>query len=272
MRRRDKFVRHILEVLDAPDILAVQEAEKLGILEELAAAIVDVDPSVVYTSYLIEGNDIGTIDIGFMVRDTITVDEVIQLGKEEYFTNPITLEEEILHDRPPLLLQGRHLDQTLVQVFTVHMRSLGGIEGARTQQKRYDQANSVAEKVQLIQDLDPGAPIIVTGDFNAFEFSDSYVDLVGQILGDFVPTDNLVCETNDCDDLVEPNLVKPDRDPAGRRSLFVYLSRQRADVGSCPDKLRHGALPARSRIRAGQCGCRGGSDQRCGNGPALFGS
>ncbi|MGB5660888.1 MAG: lamin tail domain-containing protein, partial [Thermoanaerobaculia bacterium] len=223
LRRRDKFVRHILEVLDAPDILAVQEAEKLGILEELAAAIVDVDPSVVYTSYLIEGNDIGTIDIGFMVRDTITVDEVIQLGKDEYFTNPITLEEEILHDRPPLLLQGRHLDQTLVQVFTVHMRSLGGIEGARTQQKRYDQANSVAEKVQLIQDLDPGAPIIVTGDFNAFEFSDSYVDIVGQILGDFVPTDNLVCETNDCDDLVEPNLSNQiETLPAGDRYSFIF--------------------------------------------------
>lgn len=206
-RRREKFVQHILEVLDAPDILAVQEVEKIEVLETLAADIAAVDPSVVYTSYLIEGNDVSTIDIGFMVRDSITVDGVLQLGKDETFINPENGEEEILHDRPPLLLQGRHLDQTLVQVFNVHMRSLSGIEGQRQQQKRYDQANSVAEKVQMVQDIDAEAPIIATGDFNAFQFSDSYVDLVGQILGDYLPEENLVCETNTCEDLVEPNLA-----------------------------------------------------------------
>ncbi len=223
LTRQAKFVQYILEILDAPDILAVQEAEKLEILEALAAEIALVDPSVVYTSYLVEGNDIGTIDIGFMVRDNITVDAVMQLGKEETFENPLNGEIELLHDRPPLLLQGRHLDQTLVQVFGVHMRSLSNIESARTQQKRYEQANSVAEKVQTIQDMDPEAPILVTGDFNAFEFTDSYVDLVGQILGDFVPSENVVCEDNTCEDLVEPNLSNQiEVLPAEDRYSFIF--------------------------------------------------
>ena len=209
LRRREKLVQYILDVLRAPDVLAVQEVEKLGVLEDLAEDIAIAEPSVVYTPYLVEGNDRGTIDIGFMVRRSITVDEVVQLGKDETYVNPITGLEDILHDRPPLRLKGSYLDQSPFEVFGVHMRSLGGIdgsEGERVRQKRFEQANSVAEKVQALQSDSPMARIVVTGDFNAFEFSDGYVDLVGQIVGDFVPGENLICDTNDCDDLVDPNL------------------------------------------------------------------
>ncbi len=227
LRRRDKFVAHILDVLDAPDILAVQEVEKLEVLADLAADIMLADPTVVYTPYLMEGNDIGTIDIGFLVRDSITVDSVMQLGKDETYQVPGTLDEELLHDRPPLLLEGRHLDQTLVQVLGLHMRSLGGIDdpvdGARVRQKRYEQANSVAEKVQLLQDLDPLAPILVIGDFNGFQFTDGYVDLVGQVAGNFEPTENLVCDSNPCPDLVDPDLGNPLLDlPAEERYSFIF--------------------------------------------------
>ena len=75
-RRRAKFALYILDVLDAPDILAVQEAEKVEVLQSLATEISLLDPSVNYTAFLVEGNDIGTIDVGFLVRDTVIVDAV----------------------------------------------------------------------------------------------------------------------------------------------------------------------------------------------------
>jgi hypothetical protein len=74
-------------------------------------------------------------------------------------------------------------------------------------QKRYEQAQSVAQKVQDLQSVDPDVHLVVNGDFNAFEFTDGYVDVVGQIEGDFNLVDNLICSTELCEDLVDPNMV-----------------------------------------------------------------
>jgi predicted extracellular nuclease len=212
-RRLAKFSAYIREVLDSPDILAVQEAEKLGVLEDLAARIEGEDASVVYSAHLVEGNDVGTIDVGFLVRDHITVDAVTQLGKDETFVNPITLQDDILHDRPPLLLEGSsqlEFGSYPIAVMTVHNRSLGGIdgsEGLRVRVKRLRQAESIADKVQALQTADPGVRLIVLGDFNAFEFTDGYVDAVGVIAGDFDPAESLVCSEAVClGDLVTPDL------------------------------------------------------------------
>ena len=229
--RKAKFVQYILEVLDAPDVLAVQEAEKLGVLEDLAADIAAADPAVVYTAYLVEGNDLGTIDVGFLVRDSVAVDAVTQIGLTETYVDPTDGSLDILHDRPPLLLEGRCLvggAELPISVMVVHNRSLGGIDdafdGARVRQKRFEQAQSIAQKVQDLQAADPDVHLIVTGDFNAFEFTDGYVDAVGQIRGDFVPGDNLVCDTNVCDDLVDPNLtnVVDTLVPAEERYSFIF--------------------------------------------------
>ena len=103
-RRRAKLVRYILEVLDAPDVLAVQEAENLAVLEDLAADLAVADPGVVYTAYLEEGHDVGGIDVGFLVRDVWSINAVTQLGAGEIFSFP-GREDSWLHDRPPLLLE-----------------------------------------------------------------------------------------------------------------------------------------------------------------------
>ena len=92
-----------------PDILAVQEAEKIEVLQDLASDIAALDASVVYTAYLVEGNDIGTIDIGFLVRDNVQVDAVTQLGKNETFVDPTDGSIDLVHDRPPLLLEGQFI-------------------------------------------------------------------------------------------------------------------------------------------------------------------
>ncbi len=206
--RRTKLADYIVNVLGSPDVLGVQEVEKLEVLQDLAGDIAALDPTANYTAYLEEGNDVGTIDVGFLVRDTIEVDTVTQLAKDELQI----FEGEIapLHDRPPLLLEGRNIEggsNFPVAIIVVHNRSLGGIDsasdGERVREKRLQQAQSVAAVIQDIQSSDPDTHLIVTGDFNAFQFSDGYVDVMGQISGNVVPADNMLSGP----DLVEPDLI-----------------------------------------------------------------
>ena len=217
-RRLAKLSSYIRTVLVAPDILAIQEVESLKVLKDLAAAILsDSDGAVSYTAQLIEGNDIGTIDVGFLVRDNINIDAMSQVDPGATFVNPITLAIDILHDRPPLLLEGNATLQFgtyPIAVIVVHNRSLGGIDGSealRVRVKRLLQAQSIALTVQDLQNADPDVRLVVTGDFNDFEFTDGYVDALGIISGDFDPETSLVCseafdEVSCIGDVVEPNL------------------------------------------------------------------
>jgi hypothetical protein len=186
-RRLTKFSQYIRGVLKSPYILAVQEVEKLGVLQDLADKIKADDPTVVYTPYLQEGNDIGGIDVGFMVReDFVNVNSVTQLEKNATYTNPETLQQDILHDRPPLLLDGsfkvNDAPDYPIDVLVVHQRSLSGIETLRVQTKRLAQAQAVAAIIQDMQTSNPDVHLVVIGDFNAYEFTDGYVDVVVRTL------------------------------------------------------------------------------------------
>ena len=196
--RRAKLVSYIRDVLGNPDILAVQEAESLVVLNDLAADIL-ADSGVAYTAQLIEGNDIGTIDVGFLVRDTMSVNSLMQLGANEIHT----FDGSLLHDRPPLLLETSYNGNGMafdVGIFVIHSRSLNDIDnlsdGDRIRSKRLEQSQSIAAMAQSFQTNNPNTPMILVGDFNAFEFSDGYVDVVGQIRGVSVATDNLVSGAN----------------------------------------------------------------------------
>ncbi|MEM7483151.1 MAG: hypothetical protein AAF481_18455 [Acidobacteriota bacterium] len=207
-RRLDKLSLYIVDVLDSPDILAAQEVEKLGVLEDLAANILAADPAVSYSAYLVEGNDVGGIDVGFLVRDTVVVNAVTQFGAAEI----LSVDGSLLNDRPPLLLEGDYIGgggAFPIAVLGLHGRSLGGIDdtgsnGNRVRQKRLEQAQFVAQLVQDLQTVDPNIHLAVVGDFNAFEFTDGYVDVTGQMAGDFNPADN----ERSGPDLVNPDLVK----------------------------------------------------------------
>jgi len=205
--RRAKFADYIVNVLGAPDILAVQEVEKLGVLEDLATDIAALpDSTVNYSALLVEGNDIGTIDVGFLVRDNVAVDAITQINKDEI----LEFDMSLLHDRPPLLLEGRIVGDGAdypIAVMVVHNRSLGGIDssrsGERVRAKRLAQAQSIALKIQELQTDDPAIRLVVVGDFNAFEFTDGYVDVVGQIAGTANPAENLLSGPDE----VTPDLI-----------------------------------------------------------------
>ncbi len=221
MLRLGKFSSYIRTVLMAPDILAVSEVESLVVLQDLADQIKADDASLTYTPYLEEGNDIGGIDVGFLVLDTVVMDAVTQLGRFEIFD----FDGSLLNDRPPLLFEGRQVadgSDFPIAVIAIHSRSLGGIDGSeadRVRAKRLAQAQFVAQQVQDLQTANPDINLVVAGDFNAYEFSDSYVDVTGQMKGEVVPEDNVLSGP----DLVDPNLLNQVlMIDAGERYSFIF--------------------------------------------------
>ncbi len=216
---------HIRTVLGAPDVLSLEEVENVGVLQDLALRIALDDPTLVYAAYLIEGNDIGGIDTGFLVRDTVEVTApVTQVGPSTL----LSVDGSLLNDRPPLVLEGQYVGNGEPFPFTVigvHNRSLSGVEamtapGNRVRQKRLEQADELARYLQSRQEADPGRRIVVTGDFNAFQFSDGLVDVLGVITGNLDP--NGAIQPGHVD-RVNPDLVDRVNDlPAAERYSFIF--------------------------------------------------
>lgn len=215
---------HIRTVLGSPDILVLEEVENIGAMNTLAARIAADDPSVQYTGYLMEGNDVGGIDIGFLVRDTVTVDSVSQVG----LTTTLSLDGSLLNDRPPFVLDGSYVGNGApfpITVIGVHGRSLTSIDGNsatanRVRQKRLEQSLELANYVQSRQTGDPSRRIVITGDFNAFEFSDGYVDVVGIISGNLDPAGAIQAGHAD---VVNPDLVDQTSSlPNSERYSFIF--------------------------------------------------
>ncbi len=217
--RLTKFSGFIRNVMRAPQIVAVQEVENLSALQALAGKIAADDATVVYSAYLVEGNDIGGIDVGFLVRDNVQVDSVVQKGKDEVFT----FDSSLLHDRPPLCLFAKLPDGRKLTVMNLHLRSLSGITGSsatRIRLKRQTQATSVSKMVQALQDATPGLDLVVTGDFNAFQFTDGFAHVLAQIIGD--PADASEAELPGTDE-VNPDLTNEILSlPAAQQYSFVF--------------------------------------------------
>ena len=177
--RRFKLARYIGEVLQAPDILAVQEVQSLNVLKDIANAVQEQYPDLIYTAYLETGSSSFPIHLGYLVKNTVINPEVIQLGAEENSSLGGRL-----HDRPPLLLEAEFNTSppTPIRVLNLHLRSLNGIEGSDSIQvrtKRFEQSISVGNMIQDLQNEN----LVVVGDMNAFQFSDGYVDVLSQLTG-----------------------------------------------------------------------------------------
>ena len=200
--RLNKLSLYVRNSLHAPDVLAVQEVENKVALQDVADRIRLDDPSVVYTAYLEEGNDIGGIDVGFLVRNTVRVDSIEQVGKDTIFTFP-GADDAPLNDRPPLVLRGAYVGGAAgfpLTVINVHQRSLSGIDGAdgpRVRAKRHAQTVQLSLFIDALQDADPGIHLVGIGDFNAFEFTDGYVDVMGQVTGTPDPAGALLPATDE---------------------------------------------------------------------------
>ncbi len=175
--KRQKLTRYILETMKAPDILAVQEAGDQQALEELADAIQTSDNNVQYDVYYSSGN--GDIHVAFLVKAFLDVIAFEQFEKQTIFG------DAPLFDRPPLSIkvQLAPSSPTVLRVLNLHLRSLLDIENPTKSNfvrgKRFEQSKAIANLLQSIREEN----LMVVGDFNAFEFSDGYVDVVNQITG-----------------------------------------------------------------------------------------
>jgi len=230
--RLQKLSKQVREVLGAPAVLGVQEVENLATLQSLADRIHADDSTLTYRAYLEEGNDIGGIDVGVLVRSDVTVNAVTQIGKDETTSDGCSSSNPppcLLNDRPPLLLDASFAGERFA-VLVLHNRSLSSVETqAYVRAKRFAQALSVARIAQAWQTGDsasvPGAtagvPLAIVGDYNAFEFSDGYVDVTGIIKGTAVQSENLLWDASL--PIVTPALFDGGDDvPDAQRYSFSY--------------------------------------------------
>ena len=255
--RLNKASLGIRAYMHSPDVIGVSEVENLGALQALAAkvnadAVAMGAPDPGYVAYLEEGNDVGGIDVGFLVKAgdvaaglaRVDVLSVEQVGKDVSWTYAPSGETSLLNDRPPLVLDavvnfadGRTLPITVV---TVHQRSLNDVEsedaagtgtrGDRVRQKRQLQAEFLAGLLQDLQADDPERNLVVLGDFNAFEFNDGYADVMGTVTG--MPSADATTAVNgDGADLVEPDMINATfmLEPSERYSFVFENNAQSLD-------------------------------------------
>jgi len=233
--RLGKASRWIRDVLRTPDVLAVVEVENLAALQALATrinadAVAALQPNPGYQAHLFEGNDVGGIDVGFLVKAAprVSLIDVTQEGKDATYINPNNGMPETLNDRPSVVLRATVQPPSglpaPVTVIVNHLRSLNDVadpvDGHRVRTKRRAQAEFLADLVQARQATDPGERIVLVGDFNAFEFSDGYVDSIGTIKGTPAHPDTVVLASSD---LVNPDLVDlVDAVPAEQRYSYSF--------------------------------------------------
>ena len=186
-------------------MVEVENARVLELLSDRIDATCATAPD--YVPYLQPGNDVGGINVGFLVSrravdgglPRVEVLDVAQFGKDGTITNPDG-STSLLNDRPPLRLRANvRVDGATgypVTVVVNHLRSLNGIDdaspgssgwpttGDRVRAKRAAQAAYLAGLVEQMQQADPDEKIVLVGDFNAFEVNDGYVDVMGIIGGE----------------------------------------------------------------------------------------
>lgn len=203
-RRLAKASLAIRNVLNTPDIIGTQEIENSAVLTDLASkvsadAVAAGQPDPAYQPFTFLANDGTGINTGMLVKSTrVNTISALQVGLNTTFTNAAGA-QAILNDRTPLVLhagikRAGGADYP-VTVISVHQRSLINVDdptntGKTVRLKREAQAEFLA---QLIQSYQAGGEHVVTvGDFNAFEFSDGFVDSLGVTTGTPVPAAQVI--------------------------------------------------------------------------------
>ncbi len=272
--RLAKASLQIRNYLKTPDIVGVAEVEHLTTLQDVATkinndAVAASQPDPQYVAYLVEGNDVGGIDVGFLVKTApvaagtprVQVVSVTQELDGTLFVNA-DASTETLNDRPPLRLMTiiHHANGASypVTVIVNHLRSMNDVDntaagsngwttiGERVRAKRLAQAVDLANLVQARQLADPTERIVLVGDFNAFDVNDGYGDSMSTIAG-VTFADNVTTVPGDGTNLVEPDFVNLNTTaPAAERYSFVFDgTRQSLDHVLVNGQLVSGTLARR---------------------------
>ncbi len=182
----NKHAQAIHNNLGEPDIIAIQEVEKIELLERLAGT----DPiETNYGSVLVDGPDIRGIDVGLMynmdrvsilsaeaMQGCTTIDDGLGPGDDPNHSCPEG--ENPLFSRPPLKIHieisdvGEEGTQEM-WIIANHFKSKSQDSATNkvTLPRRVAQGVHVGNLVNSIQDEDPNAKVMVLGDLNDFEYS-----------------------------------------------------------------------------------------------------
>lgn len=241
--KTQRLSAYIGSVLKLPDILSVEEVKSLQVLQGLAKQLGDDYPAQ-YEAILQPGHDPSGINVGFLVRtDRVRVLDVRQLGADETWQDQG--QTAFVHDHPPLLLTAEVpsiVGRMRINVISVHPKARQNVDKTgstadRDREKRFLQAKSLATQVQAIQTDRKNllAPLLVVGDFNSYQFSDGFTDVVGLISGRYDDSQNLL--------KLGKNLVKPtlwnavDSVPSEDRYSFLFTENFGNIQGQAPRQV-----------------------------------
>jgi uncharacterized protein len=234
--RLAKVGLQICDVMRAPDIIGVEEVENVTVLQNIAAAA-NSTPScngTNYAAYLFEGNDPGGIDDGFLVNlNRVVVRDVHQEGKDTTFIDPTDGSVDLLNDRPPTILAATITSTgdgpQNITVIANHLRSLNDIDadgpggaGPRVRAKRLAQAEYLGTLIENLQLANGAEPVVAVGDFNAFEFSDGYVDVIGTIKGTPVAANQVVLASQQVPNTSAPLVDLIDTNQTAQRYSYSF--------------------------------------------------
>jgi predicted extracellular nuclease len=262
-KRLAKMAKQLCVQLKAPAVLNLQEVENASVLNDLKTAVF-TECGVTYKAFTFQGNDPGGINTGILVRSDVMVNSVTQLYKGTLTTAgcsgaaPYGIAPCLINDRPPLILDAT-LDGYHFAFLSIYDRSLSGLEGSPyVGHKRVEEAVQIAKIVQAWQsgatlvgagnarldgsgavvagtsfDLvgDANVPLVIAGDFNAYEFTDGYADVTGMIMGTAVQNQNTYWDDSGTYVPPSPSLVDSGikADPAQKYSFNFSGFRQEID-------------------------------------------
>ncbi len=175
--KRSKIARGVVDRLRAPAVLAVQEVEKVGLLEAIAGETNDYAASqgrnTRYEAVLREGNDERGIDVGFLLDTSrVSYDNVRQLGADTVSSGRCDAGEsgDLVHDRVPLAVDVTPVDSPRGARTTVVSNHFKSKFGGTPENDFFEDCR--VEQAQVLRDDVADLPrVVLLGDFNAFRDS-----------------------------------------------------------------------------------------------------
>lgn len=228
--RLNKLSLAIRNVMRSPDIIGVQEVEDLATLQSLAAQL-NADAAASdstfpqYQAHLVNMNNVTHLDVGFLVKSSrVSVVDVTQIGAAATFSSPTTVTSPLFKS-PPLVLRANVTDGSSGSVpltIVVHYStpfSSSDIEfGEAFRYQRRAQAEFLANFIQSRVNLDPSERIVLLGNFDAPQFNDGIVDMLGTVKGNPTAVDRVLLPSAD---LLNPNMINLTENlPAAERYTF----------------------------------------------------
>ncbi len=252
--------RSIAEMLAGPDIVAVQEVEKLAVLEDLAAH--ELLAGFGYQAVLEEGPDVRGIDVGYLYRaERVRLISHRQAqactDHEDFLPDPPIACPEPgggsgweLFSRPPLVARFEHrASGGQVTLINNHFKSKGGGDAATTP-TRSRMAEHVLDLVSAERADAPEVPVLIVGDLNEF-YDREPIQILTDDPGDYVNLwldEELVAEDdrysyifNGVSQILDYILTPPGLEVASFGALHVNT-----DQGADPPWLEGGESPRAS--------------------------